>query len=157
MDEPVNLKVEELKSEMSKEVAKIKKNYATLHDKVDVIADAIKKLVEYYTSITTKLDAKTETYSKVFAKMEEFLGGLKESISKIDTFHSSLVSQESTSKMISFLETNIKVELAPILKLVNLTPTDAPPVKQVAQGGNKGVGSSKDLNQGKVVGKVMTM
>lgn len=92
VEESVNLKVEALKSKMSKEVAKIKQNYLSLHSKLDIIIDAIKKLMEYYTSFSTKLDAKTETYLKVFAKMEDFLGSLKESMSKIDISHSSSIS-----------------------------------------------------------------
>ncbi|CAI9266319.1 unnamed protein product [Lactuca saligna] len=95
VEESVNLKVEALKFEMSKEVAKIEQNYSSLHGKVDIIVDAIKKLVEYYTFFSTKLDAMTETYSKLFAKMEEFLESLKESMSKINLSHSSSISQES--------------------------------------------------------------
>ena len=57
--------------------------------------------------------------------------------------------------MFSSLESNLKVELAPLLKLVNLMPTDALPVKPVVQGGDNGVGSSKDPTQGKVVGQVI--
>lgn len=53
-------KVEEsIKSEMSKEVEKVEHNYSSLHSKVDIIANTIKKLVEYYTLFSTKLDAKT--------------------------------------------------------------------------------------------------
>lgn len=48
--------------------------------------------MEYSTSFSTKLDVKIETDSKVFAKMEEFLGSLKESTSKIDLSYSSSVS-----------------------------------------------------------------
>ena len=59
MEEFVYIKVAKLKSEMSKEVEKIEKNYSILHGNVDVIADAITKLMEYYTSYSTKLEAKT--------------------------------------------------------------------------------------------------
>lgn len=41
MEEFVNIKVAKLKSEMSKEVEKIEKNYSILHGKVDVIANGI--------------------------------------------------------------------------------------------------------------------
>ena len=58
--------------------------------------------------------------------------------------------------MISFLGTNLNAKLAPLLKLVLLLPTNAPPAKYVVQRGEKGVGSSKDPDQGKVVGKVMS-
>ena len=58
--------------------------------------------------------------------------------------------------MFSSLETNLKTEIDPLLKLVNLLPTDDPPIKPVVQGGDKGVGSSKDPDQGKVVRKVIS-
>lgn len=74
MEESVNLKVAELKYEMKKEVENIEKNYSIIHGKVDVIADAIMKLVEYNTSYSYKLDTKTEKDSKVFKKLKEFLG-----------------------------------------------------------------------------------
>lgn len=54
------------------------------------------------------------------------------------------------------MESNLKVKLAPLLKLVHLIPTDVPPVKTGVQRGEKDVGSSKDSDQGKVVGKVMS-
>lgn len=77
----------------------------------------------------------------MFTKMEDFMESLKESISKFKSSPKSSLSQESLSHMFSALESNFKAELAP-LKLVNLMPTDAPPVKTWVQGGEKGVGSS---------------
>ncbi|CAI9291685.1 unnamed protein product [Lactuca saligna] len=153
VEESVNQKVEVLKCEMLKEVAKIEQNYLTLHVKINVVVEAIKKLVEYYTSFTTKFDTQIDVDSKVFAKLEEFVGSLKESISKLDTSHTSFVTQGSLSNMFSSLETYLKVELAPFLKLVNLMPSNAQPFKPVVQGGDKGVGSSKDHDQGNIAGK----
>ncbi|CAI9281247.1 unnamed protein product [Lactuca saligna] len=102
------------------------------------------------------VDSKTKSDSKVFATLGEFLVSLKESILKVDNSPKSYVSQESLSQMFSSLGTNLKVEVDPLLKLVNLMPTDAPPVKPVVQGGDNGVGSSKDNDQGKVVGKLIS-
>ncbi|CAI9288394.1 unnamed protein product [Lactuca saligna] len=143
--ESVNLKVEALKYEMSKEVAKIEQTHSTLHDKIDVVIDAIKKLVEHYTSFTSKFDAKTDVDSKVFSKMEDFWGSLNESISKIDTSHTSSISQEYMSQIFSSLETNLKVELAPLLKCVNMMPTDAPSVNSMVQGGIRGLAHRRIL------------
>ncbi|CAI9288750.1 unnamed protein product [Lactuca saligna] len=84
LEESINLKVAELKSEMNKGLEKLEKNYSTLHGKVNVIDDAIAKLVEYNTLYSTKLDAKTTQDSKVFEKLEEFLSSLKKSLSKVD-------------------------------------------------------------------------
>ena len=86
-----------------------------LHSKVDVVADAIIKLVEFNTAYSTKLEVKSEQDSKVFAKLEEFLSSIKESILKVDLSTQSTMTQESTSQLISKIETNIKIELAPIL------------------------------------------
>ncbi|CAI9289568.1 unnamed protein product [Lactuca saligna] len=72
VEESVKLKMDELKPKISKEVVKIEQNYTSLHNKVDVLADVIKKLVEYNTFFSTKHESKKETDSKVFEKMEEF-------------------------------------------------------------------------------------
>lgn len=103
----------------------------SLNGKVDIIIDAIKNLVEYYTLFSTMLDAKKKTDLKVFEKMEEFFGSLKESMLKIDLSQQYSISHESISNMIFSLEMNLKEKLAPLLKLVHLMPTDALFVKQV--------------------------
>ncbi|CAH1453479.1 unnamed protein product [Lactuca virosa] len=82
--EYVDLQVVALKSEMVKEVEKMEKNYTVLHNKIDVVADAIAKLVEFNTAYLTKLEANSEQDSKVFTKLEEFLSSIQESISKVD-------------------------------------------------------------------------
>ncbi|CAI9281696.1 unnamed protein product [Lactuca saligna] len=159
MKESADLQVAELKSELAKEVEKMEKNYVRLHSKVDVVVDAITKLVEFNTDYLTKLEAKSEKDSKVFAKLEEFLSSIKESISKVDVSTQSTVSQETTSLLISKIETNIKTDLAPILELVLLFPMNAPRVVQVLEGGDKGcggIGSLKDSEKGAVVGRVMS-
>ncbi|CAI9285896.1 unnamed protein product [Lactuca saligna] len=117
--ESLDLKMTNLKAEIAKEVEKLE-----------------------------KLDAKTESYSKVFEKFEEFLSNIKETISQAALSNQSSVSQEAITQMISSIEANLKKELAPLLEVVLLPPTNAPPTKQVSQGGEKGcgdVGSSKDL------------
>lgn len=58
--------------------------------------------------------------------------------------------------MFSSLESTLKAELVPLLKLIHLMPSDAPPAKTGVQGREKGVVSSKDLDEGKVVRKVMS-
>lgn len=67
---------------------------------------------------------------------------LKESISKLDSSPKSFISHDSLIQMFSSLESNLTADLAPILKLVNLMPTDAPTFKTGVQGGEKWVGSS---------------
>ncbi|CAH1453692.1 unnamed protein product [Lactuca virosa] len=60
MKEFLDLKVVELKSEMAKKVEKVEKNYVVLYTKLDVIADAITKLVNFNTDYSTKLEKKSE-------------------------------------------------------------------------------------------------
>ncbi|CAI9263245.1 unnamed protein product [Lactuca saligna] len=144
VQEFVNAKVEYLKSEMLKEISKIEQSHSSLEGNIDIVVEAIKKLVEYYTSFASKSDVKTDSDSNVLDKLAEFLGSLKESLLKIATSHCISVSQDSLSQMFSSFETIIKDKLAPLLKLVNLMPTNSPTVKMVVQGGEKKVGSSKD-------------
>ncbi|CAH1453072.1 unnamed protein product [Lactuca virosa] len=77
MDESVDLQVAELKSEMEK-------IFIVFHSKVDVVVDAIAKLVEFNTAYSTKVEEKPEQDSKVSTKLVEFLSSIKETISKDD-------------------------------------------------------------------------
>ncbi|CAI9291222.1 unnamed protein product [Lactuca saligna] len=73
-----------------------------------------------------------------------------------NTYYSTKLEVESEKDS----QTNIKSELTPILELVLQLPTNAPPARQVSQGGDKGcggVGSSKDSEKGVVVGKVISI
>ncbi|CAI9286170.1 unnamed protein product [Lactuca saligna] len=99
----VNIKVEVIQIVMSKEIVKLSQNYSDLHTKVDVIVGAVMKEREYFTSFSTWVDTKHDSDSNMFAKMEELLGSVKESFSKLNVSLSSSVSQESLSKMFSFL------------------------------------------------------
>ncbi|CAH1427164.1 unnamed protein product [Lactuca virosa] len=65
MKESVDLKVAEIKSDMSKEVEKIEKNYTLLHSKVDVVATAITKLFDFNTEYSNKLEVMLEKYSQI--------------------------------------------------------------------------------------------
>ena len=141
---------------MAKEIANIDQNYSNLHIKVDIVVDVVRKIVEFYNSLINKVDLKYDSDSKHFVKVEELLGNIKELISKLNVSPSSSVSQESLSKMFSSLESNLRDDLDPFLKFVNLMPTDAWLVSTGVQGGEKGVGAWKDSDQGKVVGKVIS-
>lgn len=97
----------------------------------------------------------------MFEKVEEFLSGIEETLSKVDLANQSTISQESISNMVSNIESNIKVKLARILSLVLRLPTNAPCVVQVFKRGERGVGgagSSKDFGEdiGVVFGNVIS-
>lgn len=129
---------------MTKEIAKVDQNYSNLYTKVDIIVDAVTKLVNYHTSLN----------SKEFIHLQSFLPKVKEMILKLTIPPTSIVSQESISLLLSSLESRMKVDIGPLINLVNLIPTAAPLVSIWVQGGDKGVGASKNSEQGKVVGKV---
>ncbi|CAI9292285.1 unnamed protein product [Lactuca saligna] len=86
----VTLKVESLRSEMSKEVNKLEHSHLSLHTKLDVVTQAIHKVVENFTTFSTK------------------------------------DSQDLLSQMFSSLESNLKAELAPLLKIVNFDANRCP-------------------------------
>lgn len=113
VQESVTLKMEELKSEMAKEVVKLELNYLSLPSKVDVLAEAVKNIVEYNSLFSNKFESKIETDSKLFNKLEEFSESLKESFLKLDMSQQTVVSPYLISQMIFSLEQNLKFELAP--------------------------------------------
>ncbi|CAI9290536.1 unnamed protein product [Lactuca saligna] len=151
---------------MAKEVVNLDHNYSALNTKVDIVATGVTKVVEFHNSLLIKIDTKLEFDYKRFSKFEELVGSLKELISKLGSSSQSSISQESFSKMFLSLESSLKTDLAPLLKLVDLMPTNALPVHTWVQWGEKGVGSgvskgvetgsSKDPSQRKVVGRVMS-
>lgn len=67
--EDVNLKIEELRSELVKEVAALDKNYPSLQTKVDIIVDAMTNVVKWYNSLIPKFDSKVESVAQEVAKL----------------------------------------------------------------------------------------
>ncbi|CAI9266760.1 unnamed protein product [Lactuca saligna] len=112
---------------MGKEVSKLDHNYSSLNTKVDIIVAVVTKVVESYTSLLPKVDKKSESDTQSFAKLEELLGNLTELVSKLGCFSRSLITLESLSQNILSLESTLTTELALLMKLVHLMPTDAPP------------------------------
>lgn len=123
-----NFKIEELHYETMNEVSKVDLNYSNIHTKVDVVADVVKKIVEFSNSLISKVDLKSKFDSKGFAKLEELLWNVKEQISKINVSPSSSVAQEALSNMFSSLESKLRDDLTPLIKFINLMPSNAPPV-----------------------------
>ncbi|CAI9295040.1 unnamed protein product [Lactuca saligna] len=121
----LELKVNYLRTSMSKEVKILDDNYNLLHKKVDVLSRATTHLIEDITAFNKDYDlkVKSDKDDKVFEK--------------------SSISQDSISSMVSNIETSIKAELAPILNLVLRLPTNAPPSMHVSQGVERGVSLSK--------------
>ncbi|CAI9293606.1 unnamed protein product [Lactuca saligna] len=85
VENSMNLKVESLKSTLLKEVTNFEQSHESLLTKLDVVIEAIHKLVEKFTSFLTK-DA------QVFTKMKDFSASLKDSISKLESSSKSSIS-----------------------------------------------------------------
>ncbi|CAI9284142.1 unnamed protein product [Lactuca saligna] len=151
---------------MMKDIATLDHNYSTIHNKVDIIVGAMAKAVELYTSLGVKLDLKAEVDANSFGSVEKLLKELKDLLLKCDFSKSSVVSSESFTKIFCMLESTIQKELAPLAKIVNFMPTNAPSVSTGVQGGerinvgsgsgNKGEARSGGVNgDAKVVGRVL--
>ncbi|CAI9282793.1 unnamed protein product [Lactuca saligna] len=135
--------------------------------KVDIVVDAVTKVVGLQNSLLTKVKAKSSSDSPNFSKLKELLSSLKELILKLGYSPQPSVFLDFFSQNFSSLESNLKSELAPLMKLIHLMPTNAPFVRTRMQWGEKGVGtgvskcfdtsSLKDSTKGKVFGKVISI
>lgn len=88
------MKIEELHSEMAKEVVKLDHNYSNLNTKVNIVVDTVTKDVELHSSLLTKIEAKSTFVSQIFAKLEELLGSLNELLTKLGSSLLSSISQD---------------------------------------------------------------
>ena len=61
---------------MTQEVARVDQNYSTLCTKADIVADVVIKFFEFYNSLVTKVDLKSESDSTHFDKLEELMGSV---------------------------------------------------------------------------------
>ncbi|CAI9302167.1 unnamed protein product [Lactuca saligna] len=57
--------------------------YKDLHGKVYFYSGVITRLVEFNTEYTKQFEDKSEKDAKVFEKLEEFVSGIKETLSKV--------------------------------------------------------------------------
>lgn len=167
----MNLKLEEICSDIAKGVAQLDHNYSSLNTKVDIIATTMTKVVEFYTSLISKVDMKVDCDSQSVTDLKELLGNLKKLSFEVGTSSSSLITPESLSQKFMSLESTIKVKLPPLMKFINLMPTNSPLVHTKVQGEERSVGiktsvgmglskvtdsgSFKNGDDGKVAGKVM--
>lgn len=67
--EDVNFKIEEIRQEMKKEVVNVYQNYSTLHNKMDIVVDAVKKIAKFTSTLFTKVDLKSNINSKEFVHL----------------------------------------------------------------------------------------
>ncbi|CAI9290319.1 unnamed protein product [Lactuca saligna] len=92
--EDVNLKIEELHSDVAKEVATLDQNYSSLHTKVDIIADVVTNVVKWYNTLLAKFDSKADSDAQEVAQLKEILNTLKESVSNLGSSSSSFLTPD---------------------------------------------------------------
>lgn len=78
VQEDVNFKIQELLDDMSNEIAIVEQDYASLHQKVDFIADAVTKFVKLDEALGPKVEQMSVVDVKSFSNITQLLGELKE-------------------------------------------------------------------------------
>ena len=80
--EDVNFKLQELREDMSKEIASVQQDYSSLHQKVDIICDAVTKYVKMYESLSPQITQLSTSDSQSFVEVITLLKELKEFVVK---------------------------------------------------------------------------
>ncbi|CAI9285071.1 unnamed protein product [Lactuca saligna] len=155
--EDVNFKLQELREEMTKEVTVVQKDYASLHQKFDIIANVVTKFVPLYEAMTPQLSNLSTQETKNLTELSSQLTELKGLIMKSRS--SSFITPKFFSQKFTHFEAILQKQLAHLSKISTLLPMDAPPVFTGVQGGERKVGSAKAGGEAlhedaKVVGKV---
>ncbi|CAI9280545.1 unnamed protein product [Lactuca saligna] len=88
--EDVNLKLEELRVDMAKEVDAISHDFSTLHTKVDIIAAVMTNVVKWYQSLLPKVNKIAELNTQSFSKVEDSLINHKDLVLKIGSSSSQI-------------------------------------------------------------------
>ncbi|CAI9280023.1 unnamed protein product [Lactuca saligna] len=126
-------KVDELREDMSKEIAITQQDYASFNQKIDIIADAVTKFVKLYDALHPRLAQFSTHESKSLTEITTLLNELKSLISKPGS--SPLITPEFLSQKFLLFESVLHKQLAPLSRIVSLLPTNAPPVVTGVQGG----------------------
>ncbi|KAL7607644.1 hypothetical protein Lser_V15G16187 [Lactuca serriola] len=144
--EDVNFKIQELKSDIEKDLQAVNTRQEDLHKQVVEILSQIHKL----NNIPVAADQNVATMEK-FDILIKLVTELKSAVSQSST--SQIITPEFLSLKINTLEQAIQKALAPISNFSSLLPKGAPPVFTGVQGGEKS--RSKEVDA-KTVGKVIS-
>ncbi|CAI9303071.1 unnamed protein product [Lactuca saligna] len=87
-----------------------------------------------YESLLPKVAIKVDETDTNFGNIDNLLVELKGLVLKSSFFSSSIITAELISKKFKLLESIIQHELAPVAKLIQMMPTDAPLVSIGVQG-----------------------
>ncbi|KAL7586161.1 hypothetical protein Lser_V15G40639 [Lactuca serriola] len=144
--EDVNFKIQEVKSDIAKDLQAVNTRQEDLHKQVVEISSQLHKL----NNIPVADDQKAATMEQ-FDILIKLVTELKSAVSQSST--SQILTPEFLSLKINTLEQAIQKALAPISNFSSLLPKGAPPVFTGEQGGEKS--RSKEVDA-KTVGKVIS-
>ncbi|CAI9298986.1 unnamed protein product [Lactuca saligna] len=133
--EDVNRKLEDLKVNVAKGINELNITYSSLLSKVDIIVEALTKVVQWYQSLLPKFDGKATVGLNNCGKIDTLLRELNELISKYSSF--SLLTPEFLTQKFCVFETTIQQDLAPLSHLISLLLTNTPHVVIGVHGGER--------------------
>lgn len=100
--EDVNLKLQEIREDMQKEIAIVQHDYASLNQKMDIIVDMVTKFVKLYEALSPKISQLSSDESKSFWEVTTLLNDLKTLILKSSS--SSLITPKFFSQKFLLFE-----------------------------------------------------
>lgn len=116
----VNLKVQELREDMQKEINVAQRDYASLNQKTDIIGDVVSKFEKLYEALSPQITQLSSNNSKSFLEVTTLLSELKALVSKSTS--SSLITLEFLSYKFLLFESVLNKKLDPLSRIVNLLP-----------------------------------
>ncbi|CAI9270136.1 unnamed protein product [Lactuca saligna] len=120
---------------MHKEIFVAQHDYASLNQKMDSIVDVVMKFVKLYEALSPKITQLSSDDSKSFMEVTTLLNELKTLISEPSS--SPLITTEFLSQKFLLFESILHKQLAPLSQIINLLPSNAPPVVTGVQGEEK--------------------
>ncbi|CAI9270122.1 unnamed protein product [Lactuca saligna] len=148
--EDVNSKIQELHEEMNKEILSFQHDYASLHQKVNIICDVVTKFVKMYEGLSPQIAQISKPETENFKGVMKLLKELKEISTK--PVSSPLITPKFLSQKFVQFEAILNKQLAPLFHISSLLPTTtAPPVFTGVQGGER----KSTEEEAKVMGKII--
>ncbi|CAI9285816.1 unnamed protein product [Lactuca saligna] len=133
---------------MNKEILSVQHDYASLHQKIDIICDAVTKFVKMYEGLSPQISQISRSETENFKGVMKLLKELKEISTK--PVSSPLITTEFLSQKFVQFEAILNKQLTPLFCISSLLPvTTAPPVFTGVQRGER----KSTEEEAKVVGK----
>lgn len=97
----MNVKLQELRQDMEKEIANVRTEFASLNQKVDIICDVVTKFAKLYESLSLQIAQLSTTENKNFMEVFTMLKELK-TLSSTSASSSLLSSKDLIQKFSKF-------------------------------------------------------